>query len=55
MGPTALQHCISVAVAFLVMFVMCSLKFSFSSKVIPRNLADVDSVSGVLFKLLLVL
>ena len=52
MGPTALRHCIRAAVAFLVMFVMCSLKFSFSSKVMPRNLAEVDSVSGVSFNVI---
>ena len=36
-GPTALQRCMIEAVAFLVMFVMCSLNFSLLSRVTPRN------------------
>ena len=31
------------AVAFLVMFVVCWLKFSLLSRVTPRNLVDLDS------------
>ena len=42
-GPTALLHCMSEAVAFLVMLRMCSLKLSLFSRVTPRNLADLDS------------
>ena len=42
-GPTARLHCMSEAVAFLVMLVMCSLKLSLLSRVTPRNLADSDS------------
>ena len=48
MGPTALLHCISDVVAFLVMFVMCSLKLSLLSSVTPRNLTELDSSIVVL-------
>ena len=43
-GPTALLHCMSEAVAFLVMCVMSSLKLSLLSRVTPRNLVDLDSL-----------
>ena len=34
--------------ALMVIFVMCSLKLSLLSKVTPRNLAEVDSLTVVL-------
>ena len=50
MGPTPFRHCIRAAVALFVMLVMCSLKLSLSSRVMPKNLADVNSVRGVLLR-----
>ena len=47
-GPTALLHCMSEAVAFLVILLICSLKLSLLSRVTPRNLADLDSSIVVL-------
>ena len=47
-GPTALLHCNRVAVAFLVILVMCSPKFSLLSSVTPRNCTEVDKSTVVL-------